>query len=781
MPPKQQPKHGSSQASSSQHAARPTHSRYYELCEHIADHLPQNFKVNRGMSVVSWSGPPAAGDSHPPVTLWVQARNHRDPKPNRTQWDVEVHKNEGLVHKIRRLVKRGFPEGPKGSVAIFTKDLDTSTEALFQFRKNKNKTKPDDPLGGDCIPEPEPPEVIIRGSEGDPLASLARFLFQRDHLFDVWECRTNSKFVTYSERPQYNLVLDATYWMVENGQRTKKVNIALYWAKDPDNTGKSGGVKGNLEVAINKTILESLIRAAEVLGTGGVGHHFDSCFMWRLEEGVQDKFKPLEILNDSSSSPSTSPCPSTDYASSAASPSPGPGPSSSQKRDHSRTGSDAADSKKRKVGTSTTFFGSRPQHTPKQTALQAQASVPVPGQPPFSDFYTCCKNIARNLQDFKVYSNAKEIAWESCPEGERTYRSILISARLIVQARHEIKNASFWEVNMQDLHAVKRELGRQIRRGSPKGPGSCFAISIQDKGEPHEVLFFFEITPGSRPPRDIPSNKHLPEPYFEPGYEGPPRVIIKNPDNPLPSLADFFLRVDHEFDIWEKHSVHNRVFVASVKPPKYNLIMSDCYTKVVAGKTTNNASIALYMAKEHSVEEETLKVIVNKELLEKLLEVAEHQPGEPGLHFKRGIFIWQYREGPEHFPKTLNYDSSASTSPGNHSSYSESSPGPDPGAGPSHPGPPSPSQKREHPGDGSDAGSKKAKHGVSSTFGIRTKGASGSTSHSASTTVPHTSASDSHQPSGSTSHSDSTSAPHTSSQHSSQHNLSDKFDKNLKN
>ena len=750
MPPKQPPQHGSSQASSSHHPTGPTHSRYYELCEHVANHLPKNFKVNRGMSVVSWSGPPAAGDSHPPVTLWVQARHHRDPKPTRTQWDVEIHKNEGLVNKIQRLVKRGFPEGPKGSVSVFTKDLDTSTEALFQFRKNKNKTKPDDPLGGDCIPEPEPPEVIIRDPKRDSLRSLVLFLFQRDRLFDVWEGRTTSEFVAYSEKPLFNLVLDATYWMVENGQRTKKANIALYMAKEK-------GVKGNLKIIVNKRLLEMLEAAAE----GRVNTHDGGFlrnkadkynFKWQLEEGVEDDFLPHKIYDESRS-----------Y-------SPTPEPSSSS--------SSSAGSEKAKVGTSKTF-GSRSQHTPKQTSLQAQASDQLPGQPPFSDYYTCCKNIARNLQDFKVYSNPKDIAFESCPENERTYHVILTSATLIVQARHEIKNASFWEVKMEDLHAVKHELGRQIRRGSPDGPVGCFAISIQDKGESHEILFYFSIYAGSQPPGDLPSNTRLPEPHFEPGYEGPPRVIIKNPDNPLPSLADFFLRVDHEFDVWEKHPVH-RVFSASVKPPKYNLMKSDCYTKVVAGKTTNHASIALYMAKDHSVEGETLKVVVSKELLEKLLEVAAHQPGEPGLHFKRGHFIWQYHEGTEHFPKTLNFDSSTSTSPGNHSSSSESSPGPDSGAGPSHPGPPSPSQKREHPGDGSGADSKKAKVGVSSTFGIRAQGASGSSSHSASTTVPHTSASGSHQTSGSTSHSASTSAPQTSSQHGSQHNLSDKLDKKLK-
>jgi hypothetical protein len=696
--------------------------------------------------VVSWSGPPAAGDSHPPVTLWVQARNHRDPKPKRTQRDVELHKNEGLVHRIRRLVKCGFPEGPKGSVAVFFyKDLDKSTEALFQFRENKNKTKPDDPLEGDCIPEPEPPEVIIRDPKRDSLGSLVGFLFQRDHLFDVWEGRTTSEFVAYSETPLFNLVLDATYWMVENGQRTKKVNIALYMAKEK-------GVKGNLKIIVNKRLLENLEGAAE----GQVTH--DGAFLrnvtqkynfkWQLEEGVEDDFLPHKTYDES-----------LFY-------SPTPEPSSSS--------SSSAGSEKPKVGTSTTS-GSRPQHTPKQTALQAQALVQFPGQPPFSDFYTCCKNIARNLQDFKVYNNATEIAWESCPENERANRSVLISARLIVQARHERKNASFWEVNEKDLHAVQRELGRQIRRGSPKGPSSSFAISIQDKGESHEVLFFFELVRGPRPPRDIPRNRDLPEP----GNEGPSRVVIKKPDHPLASLADFFLRVDHEFDIWEKHTVH-RSFLASVKPPKYNLILEDCYSKVVGGKTTNYASIALYLAKDHSVEEETLRVIINKELLKKLLEAAEHQPGEPGLHFKRGIFIWQYREGPEHFPQTLNYDSSASTSPGNHSSSSESSPGPDPGTGPSHPGPPSPSQKREHPGDGSAAGSKKAKFGVSSTFGIRTKGASGSTSHSASTTVPHTSASDSHQASGSSSHSASKSGTTTSSQQSSQHGLSGNFDQHMK-
>ncbi|PMD15607.1 hypothetical protein NA56DRAFT_709739 [Hyaloscypha hepaticicola] len=360
------PQHGSSQGSSSQHAAGPAPSRYYVLCEHIANHLPPKFKVHRGMSVVIWSGPQAVDDPCAPVTLWVQARNHQDPKPTRTEWEVEVPQNGGLVDAIKRLVRRGFPEGPQGSIAVFTDDTDGSSEALFQFRVNKNnKDKVDDPLKGAFIPEPEPPEVIIE-DPNYPLVSLAGFFFS-DYFFDVWEGRiADRKFVALNKKPHYSLMKHGTYWMVENRRRTKKVNIALYLAQDDEYKGDT------LSIIINKPLLVKLLgdRGGAKNGTGEPGlHHLKGLFIWQLTEGVKDNFAPPEVLGDSSSSSSSSPGPSSSSSSSGASPDPGPGPSSSQKRVHSRSGSDTG-SKKAKVGISNTF-GIRPSGSTSHSASKS--------------------------------------------------------------------------------------------------------------------------------------------------------------------------------------------------------------------------------------------------------------------------------------------------------------------------------------------------------------------------------------------------------------------------
>jgi hypothetical protein len=370
MPPKQPPQHGSSQASSSHHAAGPTHS-YYEICKHLADNIPEKFSVGREMSVVAETFPPDGRG--PSVSLWVQARNHRDPNPTRKSWVVVTHPD--MVYEIQRLVRRGLPDGPRGSRAILTEHSDESSDALFQFRENKNKHKTDELPRGTLIPEPEPPNVIITGPDHH-LASLAEFLF-KDVLFETWEARkADRKFWAVNKHPKYSLLFSETYWMVKDGKRTKKVNIALYLSKDEAYQGKDNE---DVSIILNKHLLGLLVtNAKNGPGEPGMHHQQKGHFLWQLVEDVRKKnFKPEPLLNDSSSSSSSSTSPEPSSSSSGASPGPGPGPGPgpSQKRGHSRSGSDAADSKKpKKDGTSSTF-GPRPQGASASGSHQPSGSA----------------------------------------------------------------------------------------------------------------------------------------------------------------------------------------------------------------------------------------------------------------------------------------------------------------------------------------------------------------------------------------------------------------------
>ena len=150
MPPKQPPKHQSSQASSSHHAAGPTHS-YYEICEHIADHLRNEFSVGREMSAVIET---EKGGSHPSVTLWVQARRSSGPRSN-TEEFVGCSTTSGRSTKYNDWSDADSLINLSGAGLFLPTTWTSQTRALFQFGQNKDKNKTDKlPTGGFHYPSP---------------------------------------------------------------------------------------------------------------------------------------------------------------------------------------------------------------------------------------------------------------------------------------------------------------------------------------------------------------------------------------------------------------------------------------------------------------------------------------------------------------------------------------------------------------------------------------------------------------------------------------------------